>query len=50
MHEARKELKGKILGCWCSPYACHGEVLAEIANSDTPIESFVIPASKGSEI
>lgn len=26
------ELKGKILGCWCAPLACHGEVLAELAN------------------
>lgn len=21
------ELDGKVLGCWCSPAACHGEVL-----------------------
>jgi len=21
------ELKGKILGCWCRPYRCHGDVL-----------------------
>lgn len=27
------ELKGKILGCWCCPNACHGDVLAEIANN-----------------
>lgn len=20
-------LKGKVLGCWCSPKACHGDVL-----------------------
>lgn len=26
------ELKGKVLGCWCSPQACHGDILAEIAN------------------
>jgi len=26
------ELKGKVLGCWCAPLACHGEVLAELAN------------------
>lgn len=26
------ELKGKVLGCWCSPSACHGDVLAELAN------------------
>jgi hypothetical protein len=26
------ELRGKVLGCWCKPYACHGEVLVELAN------------------
>jgi hypothetical protein len=25
-------LKGKTLGCWCAPAACHGDVLAELAN------------------
>ena len=30
----KEELKGKTLGCWCSPLACHGEVLLKIANSD----------------
>ena len=32
-HDAKKELRGKVLGCWCSPNACHGDVLAEWANS-----------------
>lgn len=27
-----KELKGKVLGCYCSPLPCHAEILAEIAN------------------
>ncbi len=27
------ELKGKTLGCWCSPQACHGDVLEEFANA-----------------
>lgn len=27
-----KELKGKRLGCWCYPKACHGDVLADLAN------------------
>lgn len=27
---ARKELKGKILGCWCKPLGCHGDVIVEI--------------------
>ena len=26
------ELKGKVLGCWCHPKACHGDILAEIAD------------------
>ena len=26
------ELKGKVLGCWCSPQACHGDVLSQLAN------------------
>jgi hypothetical protein len=26
------ELKGKILGCWCHPKACHGDVLSKLAN------------------
>jgi len=27
---ALPELYGKILGCWCSPKACHGDVLIEL--------------------
>jgi len=27
---ALHELKGKVLGCWCSPKACHGDVLIEL--------------------
>lgn len=27
------ELKGKILGCWCHPLACHGDVLAALADA-----------------
>ncbi len=30
----RQELKGKRLGCWCAPQACHGDVLARIANEE----------------
>lgn len=29
---AKIELRGKILACWCAPYACHGDVLSEVAN------------------
>ncbi|KKM65589.1 hypothetical protein LCGC14_1489730 [marine sediment metagenome] len=24
------ELKGKVLGCWCHPKACHGDILVEL--------------------
>lgn len=30
--DAIPTLKGKVLGCWCAPLACHGDVLAELAN------------------
>ena len=26
-----KELKGKVLGCWCAPLACHGDVLVRLS-------------------
>lgn len=29
---AKAELRGKVLGCWCAPKACHADVLAEVAN------------------
>lgn len=29
----KKELKGKILGCFCAPLACHGDILMKVANS-----------------
>jgi Domain of unknown function (DUF4326) len=28
------ELKGKTLACWCSPLACHGDLLAILADLD----------------
>jgi len=30
---ALPELCGKVLGCWCAPRACHGEVLVRLANA-----------------
>ena len=27
-------LKGKVLGCWCAPQECHGDVLADLANNE----------------
>jgi len=30
---ALPDLRGKTLGCWCKPLACHGDVLAELADA-----------------
>jgi hypothetical protein len=30
--ESLPELRGKVLGCWCAPLACHGDVLSEMAS------------------
>ena len=27
------ELRDKVLGCWCSPQACHGEILHRLAGN-----------------
>lgn len=27
-----KELEGKVLGCYCKPLACHGDILVELVN------------------
>ncbi len=29
------KLKGKNLGCWCSPNHCHGDILIELLNKDS---------------
>jgi hypothetical protein len=26
------ELNGKILGCWCKPHKCHGDILIKLLN------------------
>ena len=31
--EALPDLKGKVLGCWCKPKRCHGDVLVELAEN-----------------
>lgn len=28
----KQELRNKVLGCWCKPLRCHGDILARIAN------------------
>jgi hypothetical protein len=29
---AKEELRGKRLGCFCKPLACHGDILARVAD------------------
>lgn len=37
LHHFLNEIRGKRLACWCAPSACHGDVLAELA--DAALES-----------
>jgi len=30
LYNQLEELKGKILGCWCKPDACHGDILIKL--------------------
>lgn len=30
IEEMKKELKGKVLGCWCKPQPCHCDIIIEI--------------------
>jgi hypothetical protein len=32
---AKKELRGKRLGCWCKPLACHGDVWVELVEESS---------------
>jgi len=32
------ELEGKVLGCWCKPQACHGDVLVELIENKGVLE------------
>ena len=30
--DSLEEIRGKVLGCWCKPKSCHGDVLLKYAN------------------
>jgi hypothetical protein len=30
--DSLEELRGKVLGCWCKPKSCHGDILIKYAN------------------
>lgn len=33
IRQAKVELRGKDLVCWCAPLACHADILMEVANA-----------------
>jgi hypothetical protein len=33
IEQAKEELKGRDLICYCAPKACHGDILLKVANS-----------------
>lgn len=32
LKDAARRLQGKVLACWCKPAACHGDILAALAD------------------
>ena len=32
MIQKLKELENKVLGCWCKPWFCHGDILIKLYN------------------
>jgi hypothetical protein len=36
VEKARRKLRGKILGCWCHPQSCHGDIIAKIVDGMGP--------------
>lgn len=34
IERARRELRNKVLGCYCAPMPCHGDVLVRLANEE----------------
>lgn len=32
------ELEGKVLGCWCKPKPCHGDIIIELLNRRIDLE------------
>lgn len=38
--EQLETLRGKVLGCWCHPKSCHGDVIVEILHPENTLENF----------
>ena len=39
--KALPELRGKVLGCWCRPKACHGDVLIELLQEQGANDDYI---------
>lgn len=39
LHRELEQLRGKRLGCWCKPHACHGDLLVRLLHpqESTPV-------------
>lgn len=48
--QARAELRGKRLACWCKPKACHADVLLELSNSDPAVDKQPVQAGERSPL
>lgn len=42
LFKALPELRGKILGCWCKPDFCHGDILVALLNEFYPINNNIV--------
>ena len=38
IEEAKKELRGKDLLCWCAPERCHADIILRVVNADDPTD------------
>ena len=36
-----EELRGKTLGCWCKPKACHGDILVRLMKEASPLTGHI---------
>jgi len=45
LEEAKRELPGKVLACWCAPLPCHGHVLAELVNTSPQVSLGTVASS-----
>lgn len=40
--DSLQELEGRVLGCWCRPELCHGDVLVELSDSYKEYKKYLL--------